>query len=42
MLKQKEQQYMSEGYNPHSSLYGVCEQQTSRSIDLFILLLDVA
>lgn len=26
--------------NPHSSLYGVCEQQTSRSVDLLILLLD--
>lgn len=42
LLKEREQQQMSEGYNPHSSLYGVCEQQTSRSIDLLILLLDVA
>lgn len=38
----KEQQQMTEGYNSHPSLYGVCEQQASRSIDLLILLLDVA
>lgn len=37
-----EQQLMSQGYNPHPSLYGVYEQQTSRSVDLLILLLDVA
>lgn len=33
---------MLKGYNPHSSLYGVCEKQTSGSIDLLILLLNVA
>lgn len=38
----RKQEQMHKGYNPHSSLYGVCEKQTSRSIDLLILLLDVA
>lgn len=38
----EKKQQMSEGYNPHPSLYGVCEQQTSRSVDLLILLLNVA
>lgn len=31
-----------QGYNPHSSLYGVGEKQTSWSVDFLILLLDVA
>lgn len=30
------------GYNSHASLYGVGEQQTSGSVDLLVLLLDVA
>lgn len=30
------------GYDSHASLYGVGEQQTSGSIDLLVLLLDVA
>lgn len=30
------------GYDSHSSLYRVGEEQTSRGVDLFVLLLDVA
>lgn len=30
------------GYDPHASLDGVGEQQTSGSVDLLVLLLDVA
>lgn len=33
---------MYEGYNPHPSLYGVSEKQTSGSVDLLVLLLNVA
>lgn len=33
---------VSKGYHPHASLDGVHEQQTSRSVDLLVLLLDVA
>lgn len=30
------------GYNPHPTLHGVCEQETSGGKDLLVLLLDVS
>lgn len=42
LLYFRKQEQKLKGYNPHSSLYGVHEKQTSWSIDLLVLLLDVA